>query len=115
MVAWVDGVWTRRVGPFALSDLPPGAVLVRVAWSSVNYKDGLASVPDGRVARTLPLIPGIDLAGMMVASTDARFREGAEVLVHGHHLGVSRHAGYAAYQPRAGLCRCPPRSPRDPP
>ena len=53
---------------FAEADLPPGEVEVRVAWSSVNYKDGLATRADGKVARISPLIPGIDLAGEVVAS-----------------------------------------------
>ena len=50
------------------ADLPPGEVEIRVAWSSVNYKDGLATRADGKVARISPLIPGIDLAGEVVAS-----------------------------------------------
>ena len=55
-------------------DLPPGEVEIRVAWSSVNYKDGLAARADGKVARISPLIPGIDLAGEVVASDDPRYR-----------------------------------------
>ena len=53
----------RGVREFAEGDLPSGEVEIRVAWSSVNYKDGLATRADGRVARINPLIPGIDLAG----------------------------------------------------
>ena len=53
----------RGVGEFAAADLPPGDVEIRVAWSSVNFKDGLATKIDGKVARISPLIPGIDLAG----------------------------------------------------
>src|SRR4051812_43873923 len=69
-------------------DLGEGDVTVQVAWSSVNYKDALATIEKGQVARISPLIPGIDLAG-----TDAD--SGEEVLAHGYELGVSHHGGYA--------------------
>ena len=58
----------RGVREFAAADLPPGEVEVRVGWSSVNYKDGLATRADGKVARISPIIPGIDMAGEVVAS-----------------------------------------------
>ena len=64
----------RGVREFAAADLPPGEVDIRVGWSSVNYKDGLATRVDGKVARISPLIPGIDLAGEVVASADPRRR-----------------------------------------
>src|SRR6187200_3338179 len=63
-------------------------VLVKVAWSSVNYKDALATIAKGQVARISPLIPGIDLAGVDEDS-------GEEVLAHGYDLGVAHHGGYA--------------------
>ncbi len=88
----------RGVRLFAEADLPPGEVEIRVAWSSVNYKDGLATRLDGKVARISPLIPGIDLAGEVVASSDPTIAVGAAVLVHGYELGVARHGGYAEYQ-----------------
>ena len=88
----------RGVRDFAEADLPPGEVEIRVAWSSVNYKDGLAVRADGKVARISPLIPGIDLAGEVIASADPTIDVGAAVLVHGYELGVSRHGGYAEYQ-----------------
>src|SRR4051794_4689869 len=61
--------------------------LVRVAYSSVNYKDALATIEKGQVARISPLVPGIDLAGKLA--------DGSEVLAHGYDLGVSHHGGYA--------------------
>jgi acrylyl-CoA reductase (NADPH) len=88
----------RGVREFAEIDLPPGEVEIRVAWSSVNYKDGLATRADGKVARISPLIPGIDLAGEVVSSDDPDIAVGANVLAHGYELGVSRHGGYAQYQ-----------------
>ena len=88
----------RGVRPFAEADLPPGEVEIRVLWSSVNYKDGLATIAGGKVARISPLIAGIDLAGEVVASADPSIPAGAAVLAHGYDLGVSRHGGFAEYQ-----------------
>ena len=88
----------RGVREFAEADLPPGEVEVRVGWSGVNYKDGLATRIDGKVARISPLIPGIDLAGEVVSSSDASVPVGSPVLAHGYDLGVARHGGYAEYQ-----------------
>lgn len=78
--------------------LPEGKVEVRVGWSSVNYKDGLATRIDGKVARISPLIPGIDLAGEVIASTDPSIPIGRAVLAHGYELGVARHGGYTEFQ-----------------
>ena len=100
----------RGVREFAESDLPAGEVEVRVAWSSVNYKDGLATRADGKVARISPLIPGIDLAGEVVASSDPSISRGTAVLAHGYELGVSRHGGYAEYQRGAGRLGRPART-----
>jgi putative YhdH/YhfP family quinone oxidoreductase len=94
----VDDRVDRGVRQFAAADLPPGEVDIRVAWSSVNFKDGLATRADGKVARISPLIPGIDLAGVVVASRDRAFQAGDVVLAHGYDLGVSRHGGYSEYQ-----------------
>ncbi len=87
----------RGVAELATADLPPGEVLVRVEWSGVNYKDGLAATFDGRVARVSPLVPGIDLAGKVAASDQPSVPVGSAVLAHGYDLGVSRHGGYAEY------------------
>ncbi len=86
-------------GPTSLvpADLPAGEVLVRVLWSSVNYKDALVTVPGNRVARISPLVPGVDLAGVVVDSADPMLSPGTEVLAHGHDLGVARHGGFAAF------------------
>ncbi|MGZ4280215.1 MAG: alcohol dehydrogenase catalytic domain-containing protein, partial [Solirubrobacteraceae bacterium] len=66
-------------------------------WSSVNYKDALATIPKGQVARISPLVPGVDLAGDVVASDDPAVAVGSEVLVTGHDLGVAHHGGWAQY------------------
>jgi acrylyl-CoA reductase (NADPH) len=87
----------RGVRSFAAADLPPGELEVRVAWSSVNYKDALATIADGKVARISPLIPGIDLAGEILASDDPGFPAGTQILAHGYDLGVARHGGFGAF------------------
>ena len=79
------------------ADLPAGEVLVRVAYSSVNYKDGLASIAEGKVVRNYPFVPGIDLAGTVVESSDPQYKKGDEVLVTGYELGVSHYGGFSEY------------------
>jgi acrylyl-CoA reductase (NADPH) len=83
----------RGLRTIAAADLGDGDVVVRVDCSSVNYKDALATIPKGQVARISPLVPGIDLAGTVVEGPG----EGTEVLVHGYDLGVAHHGGYAEY------------------
>jgi len=84
----------RTIGPAAL---PDDEVEIRVGWSSVNFKDGLAATADGKVARAYPLIPGIDLAGRVIRSAHRSFRVGTEVIAHGYDLGVSHHGGFAEF------------------
>src|SRR5690606_29092976 len=81
----------------ALGDLAPGELVVRTAYSSVNFKDALAGTGKGKILRRFPLVGGIDLAGHVVASSDARFREGDPVLVTGCGLSETRDGGYAGY------------------
>lgn len=81
----------------SMSDLPEGNVTIAVQYSSVNYKDGLASIPDGKIVSSYPFIPGVDLAGEVVASEDARFTVGDYVLCIGYGLGVSHYGGFAQY------------------
>jgi acrylyl-CoA reductase (NADPH) len=77
------------------AELPPGDVLVDVEWSSVNYKDAMVTLPGNRVARRSPLVPGVDLAGRVLESTDPSVPPGMDVVVHGYDLGVGRHGGFA--------------------
>lgn len=79
------------------TDLPPGEVTIRVAYSSVNFKDALALTPKGGVVREYPIVPGIDLTGEVVASTSEQFTVGDAVLAHGYDIGTGRHGGYAEY------------------
>lgn len=77
------------------SFLPDGDVEIHVEYSSVNYKDALAVTPKGGVARSYPLIPGIDVAGTVTASTSPDFAVGDAVFAHGQDIGTGRHGGYA--------------------
>lgn len=86
---------STRVDELDLSALPPGEVLVRTTWSSVNYKDAMTTQPNNRVASISPLIPGIDLAGIVEDSSDPSFELGSEVIVHGYNLGVGHHGGFS--------------------
>ncbi|MFI4888680.1 MAG: alcohol dehydrogenase catalytic domain-containing protein, partial [Burkholderiales bacterium] len=80
-----------------VDDLSPGEVLVKVAYSSVNYKDALAGTGRGKILRKFPLNGGIDVAGYVAASTDPAFREGDQVLCNGCGLSETRDGGYAEY------------------
>lgn len=79
------------------SQLDPGAVTIRVAYSSVNYKDALAATGAGKIIRRFPCVGGIDLCGVVEASGDARFKPGDEVIATSFDIGVSHHGGYAEY------------------
>jgi acrylyl-CoA reductase (NADPH) len=92
-----DGEVDRGPATLARADLPEGEVTVRVAFSSINYKDALATIPKGQVARISPLVPGVDLAGEVVESSGDGPAPGTEVLVTGHDLGVAHHGGWAHY------------------
>jgi acrylyl-CoA reductase (NADPH) len=81
-----------------LEDLDPGEVTVRVAYSSVNYKDALAATGKGKILRRPSCIGGIDFAGTVISSTDPRFKKGDAVLTaSGEYVGVSNDGGYAPY------------------
>jgi acrylyl-CoA reductase (NADPH) len=98
LIADSSGEETKlSVQPLPLSDLGPGDVLVAVTWSSVNYKDGLASSKRGRVARISPLVLGVDLAGTVVEPGRSGLAEGQPVIVHGYDLGVAHHGGFSQY------------------
>ena len=91
-----DG-YRSGIEALSLDDLNPGEVVVKAAYSSVNYKDALAGTGKGKILRRFPLVGGIDVAGHVVASTDAAFREGDAVLVTGSGLSETRDGGYAEY------------------
>jgi acrylyl-CoA reductase (NADPH) len=86
-----------EVVAMSAEEVGAGEVLIRNAYSSINYKDALAATGAGKIMKRFPLVGGIDVAGTVAASTDARFKEGDAVLVTGYGLGVEQDGGYAAY------------------
>jgi acrylyl-CoA reductase (NADPH) len=80
-----------------LDELDAGAVVIKAAFSSVNYKDALAAMGIGKIIRRFPIVGGIDVAGTVVSSEDQRFVPGDKVLVTGYDLGVGHDGGYAGY------------------
>lgn len=90
------------VESFTLDQLQDGDVTVRVEYSGVNYKDGLASLPDTKVVSQYPMIPGIDLAGEVVASEHPMFRPGDQVLCTGYGLGTAHFGGFSQYARLSG-------------
>ena len=91
----------RGVHEIGLSDIAPDGVLIEVEYSSVNYKDGLATTASGKVARISPLVAGIDLAGRVVDPAGSSFRVGDVVIADGYDIGTARQGAYARY------CRVP--------
>jgi NADPH2:quinone reductase len=93
----IDGRIVARFDQLVLDDLGPGEVVVRVEYSDINYKDALAATGAGRILRKYPLVGGIDLAGVVVGSSDPRYTAGQHVLVTGCGLSETHDGGYAEY------------------
>ena len=93
----IDKQIVARFEPLPLDDLSPGEVVVRVLYSDINYKDALAATGAGKILRKYPLVGGIDLAGVVDSSSDARYRPGDHVLVTGCGLSEVHDGGYAEY------------------
>lgn len=87
----------RSVEQVSLDQIAPDGVLIEVEWSSVNFKDGLASTTSGKISRLKPMIPGIDIAGTVVDAAGSDFAVGQKVIAHGYDIGVARHGGYACF------------------
>lgn len=92
-----DGKTVAGFAQLIEDQLDKGEVTLKVAYSSVNYKDALAATGAGRIIRRHPCVGGIDMAGTVVRSTDARFREGDEIIATSYDIGVAHHGGYAEY------------------
>ncbi|MHB8528153.1 MAG: acrylyl-CoA reductase (NADPH) [Caulobacteraceae bacterium] len=92
-----DAGQDARLVEIGLEDLMAGDVTVRIDYSTVNYKDGLALTGKAPVVRVWPLIPGIDFAGVVEASSHPDFQTGARVVLNGWGVGESHHGGYAQY------------------
>jgi putative YhdH/YhfP family quinone oxidoreductase len=92
-----EGGYVRRLEERQLADLPAGEVLVRVSYSSLNYKDGLSAVGNRGVTRRYPHTPGVDAAGVVAESRDPRFRPGDQVIVCCYDLGMNTPGGFGQY------------------
>ena len=79
------------------AQLDVGDVTIKVAYSSVNYKDALAATGAGRIIRRFPCVGGIDLAGIVEESADPRFKRGDPVIATSYDIGVAHHGGYAEF------------------
>lgn len=92
-----DGKIESRLEEIGLDDLDSGDVVIRAAYSNINYKDALAVTGSGRIMRHFPMVAGIDVSGYVHSSRDDRFREGDPVVVIGSGMGEDRDGGYSAY------------------
>jgi len=92
-----DNKVQARLVDVALEELDPGEVVIKTAYSSVNFKDGLAATGAGKIIRRFPCIGGIDASGTVESSTDARFKKGDSVICTSYDFGVAHDGGYAEY------------------
>jgi acrylyl-CoA reductase (NADPH) len=92
-----DKVVSSRFVEMTEDDLDPGDVIVRTKYSTINYKDALSYNGAGRIMRKFPTVGGIDMAGTVETSADARFKRGDKVIVHAYEFGVAHDGGYAEY------------------
>ena len=92
-----EKTFTREITERSISDLPEGEVLIRVHFSSLNYKDGLSCIGNPGVTRNYPHTPGIDASGKVTESSDSRFKEGDSVIVTGYDLGMNTSGGFGEY------------------
>ena len=91
------GVFERNIKERTINELPEGEVVVRVHYSSLNYKDALSATGNPGVTRNFPHSPGVDASGVVEESSDERFRTGQEVVVHGYDLGCNTSGGFSEY------------------
>jgi acrylyl-CoA reductase (NADPH) len=92
-----DSRIASRFVDLSLEDLDPGDVVIRTKYSTINYKDALSYNGTGRIMRKYPTVAGIDMAGTVDRSNDARFKRGDKVIVTGYDMGVSHDGGYSEY------------------
>ena len=92
-----DGIFARKIEQKKLLELPPGDVLVRVRYSSLNYKDALSSIGNRGVTRKYPHTPGIDAAGIVENSDSEALQAGDRVIVTSYDLGMNTAGGFGQY------------------
>lgn len=93
----LDGATAGRIESITLDDLTPGEVVIKAAYSDINYKDALAITGAGRIMRNLPCVAGIDVSGTVHSSSDSRYAIGDEVLVTGCNIGEMFDGGFSEY------------------
>jgi putative quinone oxidoreductase, YhdH/YhfP family len=96
-VTKTENQFSIKMNAYTFDELPDDDVLIRVYYSDINYKDGLAGTPDGKIVKAYPFVPGIDLAGQVVSSRDSRFHEGDRVIATGYDIGVLHYGGYSEF------------------
>lgn len=92
-----NGEFIRKIVERNIKKLPDGNVLVKVKYSSLNYKDALSAIGNKGVTRKYPHTPGIDATGIVAETSSNKFKEGDEVLVTGYDLGMNTSGGFAEY------------------
>jgi acrylyl-CoA reductase (NADPH) len=92
-----NGVFSQEVRELGTGSLPQNDVLIRVHYSSLNYKDALSATGHHGITKNYPFTPGIDAAGVVVASRDKRFNEGDKVIVTSYDLGMNTPGGFGQY------------------
>ena len=92
-----EKTFTREITERSISDLPEGEVLIRVHFSSLNYKDGLSCIGNPGVTRNYPHTPGIDASGKVTESSDSQFKNGDSVIVTSYDLGMNTSGGFGEY------------------
>ena len=97
VVEEADGKFVQTIQTLSTDNLPAGDVLVRVHYSSINYKDALSATGNKGVTKSYPHTPGIDVAGVVEYSVDDKFRQGDEVIVTGYDLGMNTAGGFGQY------------------
>ncbi|WP_276485439.1 YhdH/YhfP family quinone oxidoreductase [Paraflavitalea pollutisoli] len=104
-----DGKFERNIIERVIDDLPPGEVVIRVQYSSLNYKDALSATGNKGITRKFPHTPGIDAAGVVEISRNERFATGDEVIITGYDLGMNTCGGFGEFirVPAAWVVRKP--------
>lgn len=92
-----DKKFVREIMEKTINDLPENEVLVKVLYSSLNYKDALSAIGNRGVTRNYPHTPGVDAAGLVESSESDEFNPGDEVIVHGYDLGQDTDGGFGQY------------------
>lgn len=109
VVEEIDGEYTSSIKLLITNDLPQGELLIRVHYSSVNYKDALSATGNKGITKNYPHTPGIDAAGIVAYSESVDFEIGDEVIVTGYDLGMNTSGGFGQYirVPASCAVKCP--------